>query len=463
MLWFEITFENAGISFTPTTTSSILNIRTDDGFNLDKEGVFVGRLGQLIDSNINLFDLNNENNAFQFILARENGGGHEIIQLGYSTLNFHVGYGETAEAVINAIINTAEGTPLNYEVLSNNEDYVLVLLELNGYSLNNLWAVEENSAFIDVLNSVLSVGELSTFNVSDTITFVYNNEDRISADVRLSKVGLIYVAYKENYNGDDKFFAFEDITTDETSEVGLQEFFNNLSTKGIYDIYTAGKSYTIVSDNENSFNEELDVDARQYGFYYRRPTNTSLISATLSLRSITAGYEDILSIDNAGTGIILNSLVDTGEEVYAILQLSLSQNLSSGNVTYVMYYRIKINPNYSLGNVTYPYNNDAEYIEDTEFTINFEKPFTTQDASVSNDGKYRFAILSSSSCLAFSISRNIFVLRYRLLSHGIYAYDGAGRLPVSTLILCGESSFFCPENAFCGDEPLMLWILISTS
>ena len=389
----EITFENAGISFTPTTTSSILNIRTDDGFNLDKEGVFVGRLGQLIDSNINLFDLNNENNAFQFILARENGGGHEIIQLGYSTLNFHVGYGETAEAVVNAIINTAEGTPLNYEVLSNNEDYVLVLLELNGYSLNNLWTVEEDSASVDVLNSVLSVGELSTFNVSDTITFVYNNEDRISADVRLSKVGLIYVAYKENYNGDDKFFAFEDITTDETSEVGLQEFFNNLSTKGIYDIYTAGKSYTIVSDNENSFNEELDVDARQYGFYYRRPTNTSLISATLSLRSITAGYEDILSIDNAGTGIILNSLVDTGEEVYAILQLSLSQNLSSGNVTYVMYYRIKINPNYSLGNVTYPYNNDAEYIEDTEFTINFEKPFTTQDASVSNDGKYRFANL----------------------------------------------------------------------
>lgn len=374
---------NLGLSF----SSSEGSILTVQDFAINKAGSYVGNLGALIDSNISLYDTENSNNPFQFLLFDSE---HQLLESECSTMYFSVGYAENAEAVISVIIDSTDEDCDDYRVLENNGKYVLVFLEYGNYTLNTNWAVNETSSYISVLDSTLSVSQLSLFNVSESIEFVYNSEDIIYIDLNLSKIGLVYVAYEENYNGDDTYFAFDDITTDETSDTGLQAFFNNMAEKNIYDEYYAGNTYTIVYEVNDEDTVENPSENQQYGFYYRNTATGGNISSSLSLYSVTEGYENIISV--SGNEITLNSSVETGEDVFAILQLTLTQNLS-GTITYVMYYRILIKPNYTLDDVMYPYNDDAEYMDDSHFEINFEEEFTSKNASTSKVGGSRFAKL----------------------------------------------------------------------
>ena len=362
---------------------------------LYKASPFEAPLGAVVNANINLmYHTDSGNVDCEFIFLDEDN-----IQLACSTFNFEVGYGESVESIIQNIFNENSVLGQDYNVLENDGEYVLVLLEYNTYQLNDGWTAVSDSNLLPFQNNQLSVSQLTVFNTSANLTFTYNQEDSIYVDVRLTKVGLIYVAYEKNYNGEDNTeddFAFDDITTDATGESELNAFFENMAELGIYDSYIAGNSYQIVF---NEFDESVTKPSHNadnnYGFYYRsatdEDTSVSLVTPTLSVYSVTSGYEDLISV--SGTSIILNSFVSTGEDVFAVLELTLNTTLSGNNITYVMYYRIKIEPNFTLGDVTYPYNSNAEYVQDASFTIDFEKPFTSQDASLANVGKTRFAEL----------------------------------------------------------------------
>lgn len=331
------------------------------------------------------FDANDENFAV-LMFNRENESSITFDSFANS-FTFDVGFGEgnNANLVIQTLLPDNAG---EYELRTTAEGgYLLVLLEGKEYVVGTDWSASGTT--IQPSTVGIRVGTLSAFNVSDEIIFT-NNGDTIHVNTLLTKIGLEYVRYEEDYE-------FDIITSTEP---------NDLVENNIYQEFNAGANYQIVfAENDSYVDNETD-----YGFHYLYSAGSAM-GATLTVYSSTV--EGLVSVDGivdgevsdgvADNGIIINSLVESEEDVFVIMRLRLRYNANAGYIYQDIYYRIKVIPNYTLSEVSYPYSNDAEYLRDKDFTlneenelsltINFDEEFSSQNAQTSVVGNKRFADL----------------------------------------------------------------------
>lgn len=290
---------------------------------------------------------------------------------------FDVGYGENNNAF--SVIETLlpkENQEADYELRETEEGYLLVLLENKTYIVGDDWSA---SGYIAQPNADgIAVGTLSNFNVEDTISFTKNG-DKIRVNTLLTKIGLEYVKYSTEYE-------FDIITTTNP---------NDLVENNIYQEFTAGKeNHQIVYVENEAYVDEEDDD---YGFHYI--DSGTPMTATLSVYSSTVSG----LVSTSGNTITINSLVESEQEVFVILELNLRANVNAGFIDHNIYYRIKVLPNYTLSDVSYPYSDNAEYLREKDFTLNesgelvhtidFNEEFTSCNAQTSVIGEKRFADL----------------------------------------------------------------------
>ena len=346
------------------------------------------------------------------------------VTLGSTSIVFTVGYGENEQSTIDNIFNYTTGNR-NYQLVETSDEnmYQLILLESMTYELGTNWtpsAYDGENPPIVFENHEFSVSALSAFNIDTYIKFTNSNNDSITVYVRLTKVGLNFVHYQ------DKDYSFNEVT-------GTPE---ELAENNIFHEMVAGGTYNVV------FDEEQGVS--QSGFYYRimRATNTT---RTLSIYSVTSGYENLISINNTDKTITIGSLAESDSEVYVVLCLTLSQIRSGNTISYSYYFRIKVLPNYSIGDVTYPYDNNAEYISDNDissdgnFAIDFEEDLTRFNASTSKVGNTRFAGLELINNGTASESDNI--VTYSIYRVRINTADGYETISSSDYATYFEYSF----------------------
>ncbi len=290
---------------------------------------------------------------------------------------FDVGYGENND--VNRVIETLlpkENQEADYELRQTEEGYLLVLLENKTYIVGDGWSVESGNVVQPSANGFV-VGTLSNFNVEYTISFTKNG-DKIRVNTLLTKIGLEYVKYSTEYE-------FDIITSTNP---------NDLVENNIYQEFTAGKEYQIVYVENEAYVDEEDDD---YGFHYI--DSGTPMTATLSVYSSTVSG----LVSTSGNTITINSLVESEQEVFVILELNLRANVNAGFIDHNIYYRIKVLPNYTLSDVSYPYSDNAEYLREKDFTlnesgelvhtINFNDEFTSNNAQTSVIGEKRFADL----------------------------------------------------------------------
>ena len=293
---------------------------------------------------------------------------------------FDVGYGENND--VNRVIETLlpkENQEADYELRQTEEGYLLVLLENKTYIVGDGWSVDSGNVVQPNPNrNGFVVGTLSNFNVEDTISFTKNG-DKIRVNTLLTKIGLEYVKYSTEYE-------FDIITTTNP---------NDLVENNIYQEFTAGKEdHQIVYVENEAYVDEEDDD---YGFHYI--DSGTPMTATLSVYSSTVSG----LVSTSGNTITINSLVESEQEVFVILELNLRANVNAGFIDHNIYYRIKVLPNYTLSEVSYPYSDNAEYLREKDFTlneneelvhtINFNDEFTSCNAQTSVIGEKRFADL----------------------------------------------------------------------
>ena len=307
-----------------------------------------------------------------------------------SDLPFNVGYGgrgaEGVNTLLNSIINSTSST--DYRVLATSTGYELVLLEGGGYDLVD-WTYEYQGTGLGNTgdNQRIQVQSLNNFNINGELTFINttgNNVDKIKVATRLTKIGLEYVVYSENYP--------YNIITGTMSD---------LVENNIKEDIEAGKDVLQVL-YFNASDEDL---TKKPGFHLISSDNTSHTTYNLSIEQVTEGYENLITITSTGSypdindAIKLNSMIDINKDVYAVLKLTLTITTNGGQQSSTdIFYRIRITPNYTfVSDVTYPYNNSAEYItsfidneEGLMFNVDFEEKFTSQNASLSVAGKTRF-------------------------------------------------------------------------
>ena len=214
-----------------------------------------------------------------------------------------------------------------------------------------------------------------------------NNVDKIKVATRLTKIGLEYVVYSENYDNDDEIYPYNIIT-------GTM---NDLVENDIKEEIEAGQELQIL------YIGTTEENAEKVGFHLLNSDN--ITSYNLAIEQVTEGYENLISIvekvdeTDINDTIKLNSMIDIDKDVYAVLKLTLTITTNGGQqLSTDIFYRISITPNYAfVSDVTYPYNNSAEYItsfidneEGLMFNVDFEDAFTSQNASLSVAGKTRF-------------------------------------------------------------------------
>ena len=293
-----------------------------------------------------------------------------------NAFTFDVGYGENNNAfsVIETLLPIDDNLS-DYELRETAEGYLLVLLENAEYVVGNGWSASGN--VVQPSTNGIRVGVLSDFNVQDTISFT-NNGDVIRVNTLLTKIGLEYVKYEEDYD-------FDIITSTNP---------NDLVENNIYQEFNAGANYQIVFEENADYVDEEDDD---YGFHY--------INSGTALRATLSVYSSTVSglVSTSGNTITINSLVESEQEVFVILELNLRANVNAGYINHNIYYRIKVLPNYTLSDVSYPYSDNAEYLRAKDFTlneneelvltINFNEEFTSNNAQTSVIGEKRFADL----------------------------------------------------------------------
>ncbi len=398
-------FSSAELTF--LNNSGLLAV--NDSFNLYQQSSYNGNLGERISDTITLQTTSSDNalTNVQFLYKSSNG---EISQL-VSDLHFEVGYADSAESVLGLIFETDD----KYTVLKNGDDYILILLEYQTYNIDNGWGCTATGT-ITFSNATLVVGQLSAFNEEASAIFSTiisgSITNSISVQIRLTKVSLNFVEYENDYD-------FYSIVLDETTEDAINNFLNNMVEEGIYDTYIAGETYQVV------YTDSVDGIAgeNEYGFHYQ---SSSTISRELAVLSVTEGYRDLITYDNISGTITLKNFADTGEDVYAVLTLTLTYFNNSNQTTYTLYYRIKIEPNYQINEPTYPYNASGEYYTDTVFVVDFEEEFTSENASSSAIGETRFStpelIRGENNSAVLSAVYSI----YEVTVGGevVYSYDG---------------------------------------
>lgn len=311
-----------------------------------------------------------------------------------SDLPFNVGYGGRGAEGVNTLLNSIiDGTSsTDYRVLATSTGYELVLLEGGGYdlvengtyNLGDYWTYEyQGEGIYSPDSKSIKVQALNNFNINGELTFINtteNNVDKIKVATRLTKIGLEYVVYSENYP--------YNIITGTMSD---------LVENDIKEEIEAGQELQIL------YIGTTEENAEKVGFHLLNSDNIS--SCNLAIEQVTEGYENLISIvekaDETGINdtIKLNSMIDINKDVYAVLKLTLTITTNGGQqLSTDIFYRISITPNYTfVSDVTYPYNNSAEYItsfidneEGLMFNVDFEEKFTSQNASLSVVGKTRF-------------------------------------------------------------------------
>ena len=327
------------------------------------EKVSIGFTFTSEDNNFSILMFDSENQEMTF-LERTNA------------FTFDVGYGENNNAfsVIETLLPIDDNLS-DYELRETAEGYLLVLLENAEYVVGNGWSA--SGKVVQPITNGIRVGVLSNFNVQDTISFT-NNGDVIRVNTLLTKIGLEYVKYVEDYD-------FDIITS--TNPTDLVE--NN-----IYQEFNAGANYQIVFEENADYVDEEDDD---YGFHY--------INSGTALRATLSVYSSTVSglVSTSGNEITINSLVESEQEVFVILELNLRANVNAGYIDHNIYYRIKVLPNRTLSDVSYPYSDNAEYLRAKDFTknineelvhtINFNEEFASNNAQTSVIGEKRFADL----------------------------------------------------------------------
>ena len=361
---------------------------------------FTSTLGVTVSNDVSLVSnsetINEEAFALMFKLV---DGSYTLVDSEnkfVSSLPFRVGYGELGIDGVNDLLSSIiNDTSSDYSVLATSDGYELVLLENGTYDLGALWTYEYQGLGINNDDSKsIKVQNLTNFNISGTLTFTNttgNSIDKIIVQTRLTRIGLEYVVYSENYDNDDEIYPYDIIT-------GTM---NDLVENNIKEDIEAGQNVLQVL-YFNAGDEDL---TKKPGFHLISSDNTSYTTYNLSIEQVTEGYENLITITSTNSypdindAIKLNSMIDIDKDVFAVLKLTLTMSISGGQqLSTDIYYRIRITPNYSFdGDVTYPYNGTAEYVtsftdseEGTRFIVNFEEKFTSQNASLSVVGKTRF-------------------------------------------------------------------------
>ena len=427
------TLSYADISISETSEKEwlALNNSTTNGYTISRNTVtaFDIRLGEDSQDSFNVnYSVNNISESLHSLLFVETVEDGNVIDrnvtLGSTSIVFTVGYGENEQSTIDNIFNYTTGNR-NYQLVETSDEnmYQLILLESMTYELGTNWtpsAYDGENPPIVFENHEFSVSALSAFNIDTYIKFTNSNNDSITVYVRLTKVGLNFVHYQ------DKDYSFNEVT-------GTPE---ELAENNIFHEMVAGGTYNVV------FDEEQGVS--QSGFYYRimGATNTT---RTLSIYSVTSGYENLISINNTDKTITIGSLAESDSEVYVVLCFTLSQIRSGNTISYSYYFRIKVLPNYSIGDVTYPYDNNAEYISDNDissdgnFAIDFEEDLTRFNASTSKVGNTRFAGLELINNGTASESDNM--VTYSIYRVRINTADGYETISSSDYATYFEYSF----------------------
>lgn len=362
---------------------------------------FTSTLGATVSNDVSLVSnsetINEEAFALMFKLV---DGAYALVDSEnkfVSSLPFRVGYGELGINGVNSLLGSIiNDTSSDYSVLATSDGYELVLLENGTYNLGALWTYEYQGLGIQNNgdSKSIKVQALTNFNISGTLTFTNttgNSIDKIIVQTRLTRIGLEYVVYSENYDNDDEIYPYDIIT-------GTM---NDLFENNIKEDIEAGQDVLQVL-YFNASDEDL---TKKPGFHLISSDNTSYTTYNLSIEQVTEGYENLITIASTGSypdindAIKLNSMIDIDKDVFAVLKLTLTMSISGGQqLSTDIYYRIRITPNYSFdGDVTYPYNGTAEYVtsftdseEGTRFIVDFEEKFTSQNASLSVVGKTRF-------------------------------------------------------------------------
>ena len=368
----EITYDETDNSNQIISINDSNQIKRRQGATLNislggAEKVSIGFTFTSDDNNFSILMFDSENQEMTF-LERTNA------------FTFDVGYGENND--VNRVIETLlpkENQEADYELRQTEEGYLLVLLENKTYIVGDGWSVDSGNVVQPNPNrNGFVVGTLSNFNVEDTISFTKNG-DKIRVNTLLTKIGLEYVKYSTEYE-------FDIITSTNP---------NDLVENNIYQEFTAGKeNHQIVYVENEAYVDEEDDD---YGFHYI--DSGTPMTATLSVYSSTVSG----LVSTSGNTITINSLVESEQEVFVILELNLRANVNAGFIDHNIYYRIKVLPNYTLSDVSYPYSDNAEYLRAKDFTLNeneelvhtiyFNEEFTSNNAQTSVIGEKRFADL----------------------------------------------------------------------
>ena len=356
---------------------------------------YVNTLGAVREDSISLIVNNGTNESAYAIIFKVEDGKYVLVDEERKYVNelpFYIGYGEEkgAQKLIDEIIDNNE----NYKLLATQNGYELVLLSgqfsPNEYKLVEGWLYEYNGAGLVETdkNDSLSTQTLDTnFNLGGDLTLKFstnisNNKsvtDSISLTLRITKIGLEYVVYSENNDGDDVVYDYDIITGDAVA----------LENANVFEEVTAGQTVKILYIG--------DMDEKLFGFHI---LDNEGITYNLQVERVTLGYEDLITptkydaLSEITDAIKINSMIDIETDVYAVLKLTLTmQGVGGQQFSEYIYYRIKVAPNYDFeGDVTYPYNDSKEYLEtnDSLLEVNFEEKFTSQNASNEVVGKTRF-------------------------------------------------------------------------
>ena len=369
--------EESGALVEVNGTSSTLNRVTNNFFSANI-GTTTENIVSLDYQNGNITDT-----ALALMFVKELDGTFHLLneeEKYQSALTFRVGYGAEngAEALLNTIIDAQKSS--DFSVQPTSTGYELTLLEGGEYVLNTNWTYQsENGENLYAGNntSVRVIPNISSFNAFDTLTFKFAG-DEIIVDTRMTKIGLDYVLYENDYD-------FDIITATDPSV---------LVENNVHQDYTAGGEYKILY-----FNDEVEEGEPHYGFNLIRNTQNS---ATYSLSvDIDSEYSSLITT-KASDGeiadtIVIGNMIDVGEEVYAVVKLTFSIQINT-LLTTDIYYRIRIVPNYTYdGDVTYPYGEAVENITDftsgesgDTFVVDFNKGFNGQNSSNDVVNKTRF-------------------------------------------------------------------------
>ena len=369
----------------------------------------------------------------------------EMFEADKATFSFELGYGSDAEEeMVQAIVSGAK-------VVTYKGEPTLVLVAGKEYNLLNYTIysfVKANTVFnTGVTDAIVVPDNFGSYFVDDEALGLTTKAGRLTINIVLkaivSKVGDIFVYYDpEVTEGKDFSYLLSTGTT-----LANYEIYQKVFAGTTYDVLTNSgevEAYVKVANTELIFNEEtkhyvFDAIAQDYqeivlyvktatdpdvyelateaeetyyylsgstyvvvsgdiyekkpvpGFYYDEETLGRTSSLELSVES--QGLEGLARIvDNK---LVLSDLTADENGQYVVLKLQVS-NIAQPDNKFVWYYRLRVYSNFEKGEVYYPYQSQAEYLDQfSEFYSKGSKTYTIHldeehgDAAY-NVGKKRF-------------------------------------------------------------------------